>query len=430
MNFIFDTGASNVSISLTEAVFMYKNGYITDDDLGERSYATVADGSIVENMKLNLKSIEIGGITLTDVDAIVVSSLSAPLLLGQSAIQKIGKIEMVGDSLFIIGIPSSPIPSNPTTTESAINIMPTPVITWWDKVKIFFGSEEKIDELINAAKNAHENGMDERTELYIEQAIALKEKCWKPYAYYPLFQVDEYDRLCSLPQRRKNADLAVINYELAIRLNGRHQSFIYNDGDSITYELCRNNLCCVYAVAFKDEEDYYRRCKGLDYDKRPYDFGVYRDHSYNKGKLYNNLICFKSDLYHNSIKFIQELYVEQPNNINAIRNLSFIYAINEEYDKAEPWIEKLVKLDEVEYYFGKVWIEQRKGNSDKAIEFYEKVLEIDSNRTLAMNNLANELYKRNNYTKRAIGYHYETSYEDYYDVWGGWKKEKSNRENY
>ena len=33
MDFIFDTGASSVSMSLTEAIFMYKQGRLTDDDI-------------------------------------------------------------------------------------------------------------------------------------------------------------------------------------------------------------------------------------------------------------------------------------------------------------------------------------------------------------------------------------------------------------
>ena len=36
MKFIFDTGASNVCLSLTEALFMLKNGYIKEADLGEK----------------------------------------------------------------------------------------------------------------------------------------------------------------------------------------------------------------------------------------------------------------------------------------------------------------------------------------------------------------------------------------------------------
>ena len=92
MNFIFDTGASSVCISLTEALYLYKNGLISNSDIGGSSYSRIADGSIVENTHLNLKTIEIGGIVLHDIEAFVVSSLDAPLLLGQSAIQKLGSI--------------------------------------------------------------------------------------------------------------------------------------------------------------------------------------------------------------------------------------------------------------------------------------------------------------------------------------------------
>lgn len=101
MKFIFDTGASNVCISLTEAMFLYKNGYLEDADFLGESKSIVADGSIVENMEINLHSIEIEGIMMTDIKAMVVKSIDAPLLLGQTAIQKMGRIELSGDSLFI-----------------------------------------------------------------------------------------------------------------------------------------------------------------------------------------------------------------------------------------------------------------------------------------------------------------------------------------
>ena len=33
MNFIFDTGASDVSISLTEALFMFRHGYLKEENI-------------------------------------------------------------------------------------------------------------------------------------------------------------------------------------------------------------------------------------------------------------------------------------------------------------------------------------------------------------------------------------------------------------
>ncbi len=101
MKFIFDTGASNVCLSLTEAIFMLKNGYIKESDIGEKGYSQIANGDVVENTKVILRNIEIGGITIKDVAAVISNSLDAPLLLGQSAIQKLGPIQLDGNTLVI-----------------------------------------------------------------------------------------------------------------------------------------------------------------------------------------------------------------------------------------------------------------------------------------------------------------------------------------
>lgn len=102
MKFIFDTGASNVCISLTEANFMLENDYISYDDILGTSKAQIADGSIVENTKIRLKEIKIANLTLRDVEAVVTHNFGAPLLLGQSAIQKLGTIQIVGNELTIL----------------------------------------------------------------------------------------------------------------------------------------------------------------------------------------------------------------------------------------------------------------------------------------------------------------------------------------
>ena len=101
MKFIFDTGASNVCLSLTEAIFMLKNGYIKESDIGEKGYSQIANGDVVENTKVILRNIEIGGITIKDVAAVISNSLDAPLLLGLSAIQKLGPIQLDGNTLVI-----------------------------------------------------------------------------------------------------------------------------------------------------------------------------------------------------------------------------------------------------------------------------------------------------------------------------------------
>lgn len=101
LKFVFDTGASNVTISLSEALFMIKNGYLSKDDIVGASYAQIANGEIVENTNIILREIEVGGIKLKNVEASVSHTLQAPLLFGQSAIQKLGPIQIEGNKLII-----------------------------------------------------------------------------------------------------------------------------------------------------------------------------------------------------------------------------------------------------------------------------------------------------------------------------------------
>ena len=101
LKFIFDTGASSVSISSSVADMMLENDYLSKDDIVGNGYSQIADGRIVDHTRIILKTIEIGGLVLHDVEAIVMNQQSAPLLLGQSAIQKLGKVSISGNKLTI-----------------------------------------------------------------------------------------------------------------------------------------------------------------------------------------------------------------------------------------------------------------------------------------------------------------------------------------
>ncbi|GAB3695203.1 hypothetical protein GCM10027592_17000 [Spirosoma flavus] len=94
LKFILDTGASLISISATEAEFMFKQGVITDDDIIGKSKFQDANGDISPGAIIRLKSVRIGDRVLENVSANVVSSAKAPLLLGQSALSKFGKISV------------------------------------------------------------------------------------------------------------------------------------------------------------------------------------------------------------------------------------------------------------------------------------------------------------------------------------------------
>ena len=94
LHFIFDTGASTVSISSLEATFMYKNEYLTSKDIIGKTNFIDANGDISVGTIINLKKVTFGGLELTNVRASVVDNDKAPLLLGQSVLNRLGKIEI------------------------------------------------------------------------------------------------------------------------------------------------------------------------------------------------------------------------------------------------------------------------------------------------------------------------------------------------
>ena len=94
MFFIFDTGASLISISNVEATFLFKQGKLTEDDIIGKANFTDANGDISEGTIIRLKEIKIGNKILNDIEASVVNNTKAPLLFGQSALEKFGKISI------------------------------------------------------------------------------------------------------------------------------------------------------------------------------------------------------------------------------------------------------------------------------------------------------------------------------------------------
>lgn len=92
--FVFDTGASDVSISSVEANFMLKNGYLNNADfMGKQNYVT-ATGEIHEGTVINLREVRVGDVLLRDIKASVIKNQTAPLLLGQSCFRRFGIVEV------------------------------------------------------------------------------------------------------------------------------------------------------------------------------------------------------------------------------------------------------------------------------------------------------------------------------------------------
>lgn len=101
MKFIFDTGASSVCMSQTMAQFLLDGEYLSIGDIKGTGQSVVADGTIVNHANIVLRDIEIGGLHIHNVQATVLESQNAPLLLGQTAISELGRITIDGNKLII-----------------------------------------------------------------------------------------------------------------------------------------------------------------------------------------------------------------------------------------------------------------------------------------------------------------------------------------
>lgn len=94
MFFIFDTGASTISISETEAAFLFKQGKLTNEDFVRKQDFSDAQGNISEGTIIILKTVQLGNQVLRNITASVVHNQKAPLLFGQTAMEKFGKISI------------------------------------------------------------------------------------------------------------------------------------------------------------------------------------------------------------------------------------------------------------------------------------------------------------------------------------------------
>ena len=73
---------------------MYKNDYLSAKDIVGESAFIDANGDISNGTVINLKKVSFAGIDLENVKASVVSNDKAPLLLGQTVLSRLGKVEI------------------------------------------------------------------------------------------------------------------------------------------------------------------------------------------------------------------------------------------------------------------------------------------------------------------------------------------------
>lgn len=92
---IFDTGCSSTLISVAEANYLYEKGMLTEQDILGFTESMIADGSIVENVVVNLREVVIGGqISCENVKATVSNNSRAPLLLGNEILDRVSSFSV------------------------------------------------------------------------------------------------------------------------------------------------------------------------------------------------------------------------------------------------------------------------------------------------------------------------------------------------
>ena len=142
MKFIFDTGASTVSMSQTMAQFLLDGEYLSISDIKGIGHSVVADGTIVNHAIIILQDIEIGGLHLKNIQATVLESQNAPLLLGQTAISELGRITIDGNKLIIHTV------DNELTDEQIEQLVER--AKWYIKTQNFSAAIECLEKVDNA----------------------------------------------------------------------------------------------------------------------------------------------------------------------------------------------------------------------------------------------------------------------------------------
>ena len=102
ISFIFDSGASDVTVTPDVASTLIKTGTVNASDfIGTQKYV-FADGSTATSKVFIIRKLTIGNHTVSNVRASISKSINAPMLLGQSVQQKFGNIVIDNNTHTII----------------------------------------------------------------------------------------------------------------------------------------------------------------------------------------------------------------------------------------------------------------------------------------------------------------------------------------
>ena len=93
MKMLLDTGASNLTMSIVEYMFLKKQNLL-HDTTAQTSQATIANGETVNCYTIKLYEVTIGNKTIKDVECNVMEQQDAPLLLGMNVLKRLGNVSI------------------------------------------------------------------------------------------------------------------------------------------------------------------------------------------------------------------------------------------------------------------------------------------------------------------------------------------------
>ena len=100
---IYDTGCSTALISSAEANYLYQKGLLSESDIVGKTTSQIADGSVHEDMVVNLREVIIGDkLQCTDVKAVVTENPGAPLLLGNEVLNRAAAVTVDTERMCIL----------------------------------------------------------------------------------------------------------------------------------------------------------------------------------------------------------------------------------------------------------------------------------------------------------------------------------------
>lgn len=245
MKFIFDTGASNLCLSLSMAEYLLDNGYIETSDIIGTGSSTVADGRIVDHVKLIIKDIQIGDFHIRNVESIVVEGQNAPLLFGQSAIKKLGNYEIQG-SLLIIHNDAS--------------------IT----------SNNVVSDIRQKLSNAIEGSNYDQALTFFEQLFSMNQlSSHEKYQYASyLFMNNDYKKAITVLDKVENRSELIANgddiyrlyadiyfcmsdYKKSIMFSDLSNKYLKNDSFGLSNNYYNMGQCCYFQEFYEQAAEYY-----------------------------------------------------------------------------------------------------------------------------------------------------------------------------